>query len=79
MYLCVSFPANDVAGGSTASLPGMIFAISHLANIIHLLKWCDEQSGHNCFHALLMGIFRFLIGCYDNMDEDMRWIVSVMK
>lgn len=38
MCPCVSFPADDVAGGSTASLPGMIFAISHLANIIHLLK-----------------------------------------
>ena len=49
----VSFPADDVACGSSASLPGMIFAISHLANIINLLKWCDEQSGHNCFHTLL--------------------------
>ena len=70
MCLCVSFPADDVADGSTASLPGMIFAINHLANIIHLLKWCDEQSGHNCFHTVLTSILRFLKGFYDNMDED---------
>lgn len=36
MCLSVSFPAADVSDGSTASLPGMIFAINHLANIIHL-------------------------------------------
>lgn len=73
----VSFPAADVSDGSTA-LPGMIFAINHLANIIHLLMMWDEQ--------LITIVLHFIdeysqIFLKDSMVTWMktRWIVSVMK